>query len=78
MPDVYEQRSYAQVPIGFGHRPGIVVVDYQVGFTDPNYAPGFSPYFDTSYVYAPNHGREFYIGFKLDLDTAKNQVVAER
>jgi len=49
-----------------------------VGYDDPNYAPGFSPYFDTSYVYAPNHGREFYIGFKLDLDTAKNQVVAER
>jgi len=49
-----------------------------VGYDDPNYAPGFSPYFDTSYVYAPNHGREFYIGFKLDLDTAKSQVVAER
>ena len=30
MADVYEKRSYAQVPIGFGHRPGIVVVDYQV------------------------------------------------
>jgi outer membrane receptor for ferrienterochelin and colicins len=49
-----------------------------VGYDDPNNAPGFSPYFDTSYVYAPNHGREFYIGFKLDIDTAKNQVVAER
>ncbi|MGA9270444.1 MAG: TonB-dependent receptor [Lutimonas sp.] len=49
-----------------------------VGYDDPNYAPGFSPYFDTSYVYAPNHGREFYIGFKLDLDTGKNQMVAER
>ena len=49
-----------------------------VGYDDPNYAPGFSPYFDTSYVYAPNHGREFYIGFKLDLDSSKNQVVAER
>jgi outer membrane receptor for ferrienterochelin and colicins len=49
-----------------------------VGYDDPNYAPGFSPYFDTSYVYAPNHGREFYMGFKLDLDTVKNQIVAER
>ena len=49
-----------------------------VGYDDPNYAPGFSPYFDTSYVYAPNHGREFYIGFKLDLDASRNQVVAER
>ncbi len=50
-----------------------------VGHDDPNYAPGFSPYFDTSYVYAPNHGREFYIGFKWNLNrSAKNQVVAER
>ena len=49
-----------------------------VGYDDPNYAPGFSPYFDTSYVYAPNHGREFYIGFKLDLDKPRTQVVAER
>ena len=49
-----------------------------VGDDDPNYAPGFSPYFDTSYVYAPNHGREFYIGFKLDLDKPRTQVVAER
>lgn len=50
-----------------------------VGYDDPNYDPGFSPYFDTSYVYAPNHGREFYIGFKWNLDrSTKNQVVAER
>jgi outer membrane receptor for ferrienterochelin and colicins len=49
-----------------------------VGYDDPNYAPGFSPFFDTSYVYAPNHGREFYIGFKLDLDRARDQILAER
>ena len=44
MADVYEKRSYAQVPIGFGHKPGIVVVDYQVGFTDPQYALGAAPF----------------------------------
>lgn len=50
-----------------------------VGYDDPNYAPGFSPYFDTSYVYAPNHGREFYIGFKWDLSrSTKNQVVSAK
>ncbi|MDD9981098.1 MAG: isochorismatase family protein, partial [Gammaproteobacteria bacterium] len=43
MADVYEQRSYAQVPIGFGHKPGIVVVDYQVAFTDPQYPLGGAP-----------------------------------
>ncbi len=35
-----------------------------VGFNDPNTAVGFSQYFDTSYAYAPNHGREFYLGLK--------------
>ncbi|MEM8907782.1 MAG: TonB-dependent receptor, partial [Bacteroidota bacterium] len=35
-----------------------------VGFNDPNAPVGFSPYFDTSYAYAPNEGREFYIGVK--------------
>lgn len=43
MTDVYEQRSYSQVPIGFGRKPGIVVVDYQVGFTDRAYALGGAP-----------------------------------
>ena len=43
MADVYEERSYAQVPIGFGEKPGIVVVDYQVGFTDPQFALGGAP-----------------------------------
>lgn len=44
-----------------------------IGYKDPNYAPGFSPYFDTSYAYAPNHGREFFIGFRWDLARKKNQ-----
>ncbi|WKK64886.1 TonB-dependent receptor [Lutimonas zeaxanthinifaciens] len=38
-----------------------------VGYDDPNFAPGFSPYFDTAYAYAPNHGIEIYLGFKWDL-----------
>ena len=36
-------------------------------YDDPNYESGFSPYFDTAYAYAPNHGIEFYLGFKWDL-----------
>lgn len=43
MADIYEQRSYAQVPIGFGEKPGIVVIDFQVGFTDPQYDLGGAP-----------------------------------
>lgn len=34
------------------------------GTNDPNYAVGFSPKFDTSYAYAPLHGREIYAGIR--------------
>lgn len=43
MTDVYQERSYAQVPVGFGAKPGIVVVDYQLGFTDGRYPLGGAP-----------------------------------
>ena len=43
MADVYEKRSYARVPVGFGHKPAIVVVDYQMGFTDAQYPLGGAP-----------------------------------
>lgn len=50
-----------------------------VGFDDPNYQPGFSPYFDTAYAYAPNHGIEFYLGFKWDLaKKISDNLVSER
>ena len=38
-----------------------------VGFNDPNAAVGFSEFFDTAYAYAPNHGREVYVGVKWQL-----------
>lgn len=38
-----------------------------VGHNDPNYRPGFSPFFDTSYAYAPLHGREVFLGLRFDL-----------
>ena len=41
--DNYQERSYGQVEIGFGAKPGIVVVDYQLGFTDPAYPLGGAP-----------------------------------
>ncbi|MCF8464845.1 MAG: TonB-dependent receptor [Flavobacteriales bacterium] len=34
------------------------------GTNDPNHAVGFSPNFDTSYAYAPLHGREIYAGVR--------------
>lgn len=38
-----------------------------IGFNDPNSNPGFSDSFDTSYAFAPIHGREFYIGLNWSL-----------
>jgi outer membrane receptor for ferrienterochelin and colicins len=38
------------------------------GYNDPTASPGFSSYFDTSYAFAPIHGREFYLGVKWDLN----------
>ncbi len=35
MSDIYAQRGYGARPIGFGRKPGIVVVDFQTAFTDP-------------------------------------------
>ena len=38
-----------------------------VGYNDPNYNSGFSPNFDTSYSYSPIHGREFFLGIRMNL-----------
>ena len=43
MTDSYQERSYGEIEIGFGAKPGIVVVDYQLGFTDPQYPLGGAP-----------------------------------
>jgi maleamate amidohydrolase len=40
MTDDYASRSYGEIPVGFGAKPGIVVVDFQLGFTDPQYPLG--------------------------------------
>ena len=41
--DDYERRGYGAIPVGTGEKPGIVVVDFQVGFTDPQYPLGGAP-----------------------------------
>jgi maleamate amidohydrolase len=41
--DAFEERGYGSLPIGFGEKPGIVVVDFQVGFTDSQYPLGGAP-----------------------------------
>jgi maleamate amidohydrolase len=41
--DIYDARTYGATDIGYGERPGIIVVDFQTGFTDPRYALDGAP-----------------------------------
>lgn len=43
MNDVYREMGYEAQQIGFGKRPGIIVVDFQTAFTDPLYPLGGRP-----------------------------------
>jgi maleamate amidohydrolase len=43
MADIYQQMGYGARQIGFGNQPGIVVVDFQTAFTDPQYPLGGAP-----------------------------------
>ena len=38
--DTYRDIGYGAAEIGFGERPGILVVDFQTGFTDPRFPLG--------------------------------------
>lgn len=38
--DDYQRRGYGGEAVGFGRRPGIAVVDFQLGFTDPRFPLG--------------------------------------
>ena len=41
--DSYKDIGFGALDIGFGERPGIAVVDFQTGFTDPKYTLGGRP-----------------------------------
>ncbi|MGR8921172.1 MAG: isochorismatase family protein [Gammaproteobacteria bacterium] len=44
MAEHYDTAGYGGQTIGFGERPAVLVVDYQLGFTDPRYPAGQSPH----------------------------------
>ncbi len=46
MSDIYENRGYGTRPMGFGQKPGVVVVDFQRGFIDPAFPMGGAPMVD--------------------------------
>lgn len=48
--DVYAARGYGAGQTGFGEKPGLVVVDFQVGFTDPAYPLGGAPMVERAVV----------------------------
>ncbi len=43
MEDSYQERTYGAELIGYGEKPGIVVVDFQTGVTDPRYPLAGAP-----------------------------------
>jgi len=43
MEDAFSGASYGELDVGYGKRPAILVVDFQVGFTDPRFRMGKSP-----------------------------------
>jgi maleamate amidohydrolase len=44
--DIYTQRGYGSHNIGFGAKPGLVVVDFQRGFTESAFPMGGAPMVD--------------------------------
>jgi maleamate amidohydrolase len=42
--DAFDSAGYGGNPVGFGRKTAVVVVDFQLGFTDPAYRMGRSPY----------------------------------
>ena len=46
MSDVYQERSYGEIEVGFGEKIGILVVDFQLGFTDARFRMGGSEHIE--------------------------------
>jgi maleamate amidohydrolase len=43
MSDIFASRGYGTRSVGFGRKPGVVVVDFQRGFVDPVFPMGGAP-----------------------------------
>jgi maleamate amidohydrolase len=48
MADIFAQRGYGSRPLGFGARIGVVVVDFQRGFTEAEFPMGGAPMVDAA------------------------------
>lgn len=43
MTDAFSAASYGEIPVGYGERPAVLVVDFQKGFCDARFQTGRSP-----------------------------------
>ena len=50
----YKIAGYGDKTIGFGNRAAILVVDFQLGFTDPSYAAGKSEHIHSAVSHTQN------------------------
>ena len=48
MTDIYAKRGYGAMPVGFGAKPAVVVIDFQRGFTDAAFPMGGSAMVDAA------------------------------
>ncbi|MEM7694058.1 MAG: isochorismatase family protein [Pseudomonadota bacterium] len=48
MSDAYEAQGFGETAIGFGERPAVLVVDFQLGFTSADQPLGGSPLVDSA------------------------------
>lgn len=48
MTDIYAERGYGSRALGFGAKPGLVVVDFQRGFTEAAFPMGGAPMVDAA------------------------------
>ena len=63
----YQDRSYGSGDIGYGERPGIVVVDFQVAFTDTKYPLGGAPLIERA---VENSSRLLEVARRYDVPVA--------
>ena len=56
--DVFQARSYGAREIGFGRKPGIVVVDYQLAFTDKRFPLGGAPLIEPDGLVKKHAGKD--------------------
>lgn len=44
MANRFDEAGYGAIPVGFGKKPAVIVVDFQRAFTDPTFPSGRSPH----------------------------------